>query len=89
MMATAIRAFLVILGGYAAISAFVAALAETSVFFGMARSEAAALAAMLGFITYLVLILWGFVERRLWFLTAAIGLITFTGAAVTLLLHLV
>lgn len=34
--------------------------------FGMARSEAVVLAAMLGFVIYLIALLWAAVERRLW-----------------------
>ena len=63
-------------GGYAltalAVAACSAALAST----GMVRAEAVALCAMLGFVLFLVLALWGFSVRsvgRLWLVLAGVG----------------
>lgn len=65
----ALRVLGAVVGSYAltacAVSVGAAALARA----GMARSEAAALCAMLGFVVYLLLALWGFSVRsvgRLW-----------------------
>jgi len=53
--------------GYACTAALVALAAPTlSLAFGMARSEAVVLAALSGFLLYLVVLIWGFAERRLW-----------------------
>lgn len=61
-----VRVVLAMLGGYAAAAGIVAALSVTLPFTGLPRSEGVALASMLGFIVYLLLLLWGFAERRLW-----------------------
>ncbi len=60
------RVVLATLGGYAASAGIVAALSATMPLTGMSRSEGVVLASMLGFIVYLVLLLWSFAERRLW-----------------------
>lgn len=61
-------------GGFAFTTALVALGAVgLPLAFGMARSEAALLAAMSGFIVYLVLLLWAFAERRLWRVWAVFG----------------
>ncbi len=53
-------------GGYACTAAAVALAARALPWaFGMARSEAVVLAAMAGFLFYLVVLLWGFAEPRL------------------------
>jgi hypothetical protein len=58
-------------GGFACTTALVAlAAVALPLITGMARSEAALLSAMLGFIVYLVLLLWAFAERRLWLVWA-------------------
>lgn len=59
----------VVAGGYAVTALAVAALGALMARLGMARSEAVTLAAMLGFVVYLVLLLWGFSVTsvtRLW-----------------------
>lgn len=53
-----------IAGGYALTALAVAAVSAALARAGMARSEAVALCAMLGFVVYLVLLLWGFSVRR-------------------------
>lgn len=62
-------------GGYALAALAVAALGAVMTQIGMARAEAVTLAAMLGFVLYLMLLLWGFSVKsvtRLW-LTLAGG----------------
>lgn len=56
-------------GGYALTALAVAALGAIMTWFGMVRAEAVTLAAMLGFVIYLALLLWGFSVKsvaRLW-----------------------
>lgn len=63
-----------VFGGYALTALTVAGMAGALARLGMARSEAVVLAAMLGFVAYLVLLLWGFSVRsvaRLWAALAA------------------
>lgn len=55
-----------VLGGYAFSSGLVALTAVALPLVGLARSEAVLLAAMLGFVLYLLVLLWAFAERRLW-----------------------
>ena len=63
----ALRVVAAIGGGYACTVALASASAQLLVLFGsIARSEAVILAAMLGFILYLVLLIWSFSETRLW-----------------------
>jgi hypothetical protein len=60
-------------GGYAVTALAVAAAGALLARLGMARAEAVVLAAMLGFVAYLVLLLWSFsVKRvtRLWLVLA-------------------
>lgn len=64
-----LRLIAAIPGGYALTAAAVATLGGLLPLFGMAPSDAVALSAMLGFMLYLVLLLWAFAERslaRLW-----------------------
>lgn len=61
-------------GGYVLSAAAVAAAGLVLARAGLARSEAVVLAAMLGFIVYLAVLLWGFSETstaRLWIALAA------------------
>lgn len=63
-----------VFGGYALTALTVAAAAALLARLGMARAEAVVLAAMLGFVAYLLLLLWGFSVRsvtRLWLALAA------------------
>lgn len=56
-------------GGYALTALAVAALGAVMTQLGMARAEAVTLAAMLGFVIYLALLLWGYSVKsvtRLW-----------------------
>jgi hypothetical protein len=63
----AVRVLLAIIGGYTASAGLTALIAiALSVATPLPRSESVLLASMLGFIVYLVLLLWGFAERRLW-----------------------
>ncbi len=58
-----------VLGGYVFSAALVALLAAVLPLAGMARGEAAVSAAMLGFVLYLLVLLWAFSVRslvRLW-----------------------
>jgi hypothetical protein len=64
----------VVFGGYALTALTVAWAGAALARLGMARSEAVVLAAMLGFVAYLALLLWGFsVKRvtRLWLALAS------------------
>jgi len=64
-----LRLIAAIPGGYALSAASVATLAGLLAQSGMARSDAVVLSAMLGFVLYLVLLLWAFAVRsvaRLW-----------------------
>lgn len=60
-----LRLIVLIFGGYAAASALVAGIARVLPVAGLARSEAVAMASMLGFVFYLVLLIWGFSCQRL------------------------
>lgn len=79
---------LVVLGGYVAAAGIVAVLSATLPFTGLPRIDSVVLASMLGFVIYLVLLLWGFAERRLIRLAAiqallaagGFGLASFIGA---------
>jgi hypothetical protein len=75
-----------VFGGYALTALTVASAGAVMARLGMARSEAVVLAAMLGFVVYLTLLLWAFSVRnvaRLWVALAA------GGAAMAVLLHFV
>ncbi|MCP1999794.1 hypothetical protein [Nitrobacter winogradskyi] len=54
----------------------------------MPRSEAVVLASMLGFIIYLVLLLWSFAERRLWRLGYVLAFLAGSGFGFASLLGL-
>ena len=71
------RVLVVLFGGYAASAGLLAAGSVLQPRIGMAKSESVILVSMLGFVIYLVLLLWGFAERRLWRLGA--GLATRSG----------
>lgn len=63
-----------VFGGYALTALMVASAGAVMARLGMARSEAVVLAAMLGFVAYLVLLLWGFSVKsvaRLWVVLAS------------------
>lgn len=75
-----------VFGGYALTALAVAAAGAVLARLGMVRSEAVVLAAMLGFVVYLVLLLWAFSVKsvvRLWLALAA------SAAAMAVLLVLV
>lgn len=64
-----LRLIAAIPGGYALTAAVVAVLGGLLPLLGLARSEAVVLSAMLGFVLYLLLLLWAFAQRslaRLW-----------------------
>jgi hypothetical protein len=66
-LAVTLRVLGAVLGGYAFSAAFVALLAlALPRVTGLPRSEAVLLASMLGFLVYLVALIWAFAERRLW-----------------------
>lgn len=75
-LALALRIAGAIVGGYAVTALAVAACSAALAHAGMARSEAVALCAMLGFVLYLVLALWAFAVRsvlRLWLVLGALS----------------
>lgn len=75
-----------VLGGYALTALTVAAMGAVMARLGVARSEAVVLAAMLGFVVYLTLLLWAFSIRsmaRLWVALAV------SAMAMAILLHFV
>ncbi len=59
------RLILTVLGGYVLTAALVSASVIALPWIGLAASESVLLASMLGFVFYLVLILWGFHEHSL------------------------
>lgn len=80
----ALRLLVLIVGGYAAASALVAGTARTLPLTGLARSEAVALASMLGFVFYLMLLVWGFSRQRLTHLVLGLALAGGFGVALML-----
>lgn len=64
-LAMAVRIAGAVLGGYALTASYVPLLASALALAGMARSEAVVLSAMLGFVFYLVVLLWAFSVRSL------------------------
>ena len=83
VMALLLRILGAVAGTYALSAALVSVGALALVRAGMPRSEAVALCALLGFIVYLVLLLWGFSVRRVGRLWCALG----GGAALLALLN--
>ena len=80
----ALRVVAAIGGGYACTVALGSAGAQLLVVLGgMARSEAVILTALLGFILYLVLLLWSFSEPRVWRIWALLV----AGVAISLLVQ--
>lgn len=68
-MGVVMRVLGAVFGGYALTALAVAAAGAAMARLGMARSDAVVLAAMLGFVAYLALLLWGFSVKsttRLW-----------------------
>lgn len=61
-----------VLGGYAVSAAVVALLAVGLTRLSMARSEAVVSASLLGFVLYLLVLLWAFSVRSLWRLWAGV-----------------
>jgi len=82
----AVRLLVVIVGGYAAASALVAGSARLLPVLGLPRSEAVVLASILGFLLYLVVLVWGFSRPRLTNLVA--GLMLTGGVGVVSMLTL-
>jgi hypothetical protein len=73
-MLLTLRLVAAIPGGYALTAAWVAAMGGLLAHTGLQRSDAVVLAAMLGFLFYLVFLMWAFAQRRLtrlWTVTAA------------------
>jgi hypothetical protein len=84
--ALCIRLLLAIPGGYALVAATVAVLGAGLAWLGLARSDAVVLSAMLGFVLYLLLLLWAFAERRLSRVTSGVlGGLAFCAALLWLL----
>ena len=73
----ALRVLAIVAGGYFLSAALVALSAAGLAGLGMARSEAVILMTMLGFVLYLLVLIWGFAERSLTRLLA----VTLAGAA--------
>lgn len=72
-MGVVMRVLGAVFAGYALTTLAVAAAGAAMARLGMVRSEAVVLAAMLGFVAYLVLLLWGFSVKsttRLWLVLA-------------------
>lgn len=67
-------------GGYALTSIVTVLLALVLVLFGLSRSEATVLAMMLGFLVYLLVLLWAFSVQSL--ATLWLALLTSSGSAV-------
>lgn len=80
-----LRVLAIVVGGYAAASALVAAGAVTLPLLGVARSDAFTLCGILGFLIYLALALWAAAERRLILLIVTLLALTVGGAAVAAL----
>ncbi|MEM6647235.1 MAG: hypothetical protein AAF730_13385 [Bacteroidota bacterium] len=59
------RVLLAVVGGYLLTEAVVSLLAALLATLGMVRTEAVVLSMMLGFVIYLLLLLWAFAEQRL------------------------
>jgi len=78
-----LRVPLAIVGGYGAASALVSGLALSLPLplLGMTRSDAVVTASMLGFLIYLVLLLWGAAARRLMRLAIGYAILTAIGMA--------
>ncbi len=76
------RVLVAVFGGYAFSAALVALLALILPQVGMPKSEAVVLASMLGFLIYLVVLIWAFAEQRLWKVWLCLG----AGTAMALLL---
>jgi hypothetical protein len=72
-----LRVTLAVAGGYALTAALVALLTQGLVLAGLPRSEATVSAAMLGFVIYLVVLLWAFSVRS----TSRLSLGVLGGAA--------
>lgn len=73
-LSTVARVLLAVIGGYFFTTASVMLAARGIADLGlMSRSDAVVLAAMLGFLLYLGLLLWAFAERRLWRLAIVLG----------------
>lgn len=72
-LAVVLRVTGAVLGGYVFSACLVALLAAILPHAGMARSEAAVSAAMLGFVLYLLVLLWAFSVRSLARLWAALA----------------
>jgi hypothetical protein len=81
------RVLLAALGVYAASSAVVAALSAELPLTGFPRAEGVELATMLGFVVFLVLLLWSFAERRLARLGLGLALLTGGGFGLVFLLR--
>lgn len=66
-LTTSLRVLAAVGGGYAFTSAWVA-FASTALPLAtpMARSEAVLLSSMLGFVVYLIALIWAFAERAMW-----------------------
>jgi hypothetical protein len=77
-----LRVLAIVLGGYAASAALVAAASATLPLFGMARMDAYTISGMLGFLVYLGLGLWAAAERRLVLLVVTLVGLTAAGAAI-------
>jgi hypothetical protein len=77
-----LRVAAIVVGGYAASAALVAAAVASLRLAGVVPSDAFTLCSILGFLVYLVLALWAAVERRLLLLVASLLLMTAGGAGV-------
>jgi|GEM_PF-5068352 len=77
-----LRVLAIVVGGYVASAALVAAAVASLRLAGVVSSDAFTLCSILGFLVYLLLALWAAVERRLPLLVASLVLLTVGGAGV-------
>lgn len=75
------RVLAAVVGGYAMAALAVSGASAGLSMLGMARAEAVVLCAMLGFVLYLLVLLWAFAERRLWRVLTVLGASALAGWA--------
>jgi hypothetical protein len=84
--AVLLRVIGAVLGGYGVSAAVVALMAAGMARLGLARSEAVVSAALLGFVLYLLVLLWAFGVRSLWRLWSGMVVGTALASGLTWLL---
>jgi hypothetical protein len=84
-----LRVLAIVVGGYAASAALVAAAVASLRLAGVVPSDAFTLCSILGFLVYLVLALWAATEQRLPLLVASLLLLTVGGAGMATMAALI